>query len=76
MGDFNAEPDDSVFAPLSERLEDTQKKSINPDVKTFPSDKPVIKIDYMFYRGLDCVKTETVTEIFSDHLPVIAEFEI
>ena len=29
MGDFNAEPDDKVFAPLYERLSDTQEKSVN-----------------------------------------------
>lgn len=74
MGDFNAEPDDKVFAPLYERLYDTQKKSVNPEVKTFPADKPRIKIDYIFYKNLDCIKTETVTEVFSDHLPIIAEF--
>ena len=76
MGDFNAEPDDKVFVPLYERLEDTQKKSVNPDVKTYPSDKPNVKIDYIFYRGLTCKKAETVTEIYSDHLPITAEFSV
>lgn len=76
MGDFNSEPDDTVFAPLYERLEDTQQKSVNPDVKTYPSDKPDVKIDYIFYRGLTCIKTETVTEIYSDHLPITAEFSV
>ncbi len=76
MGDFNTEPDDKVFEPLRERLKDTQFKSVNPDVKTYPSDKPEVKIDYMFYRGIDCLKAETVTEVFSDHLPIIAEFDL
>lgn len=75
MGDFNAEPNDDVFAPLYQRLNDTQTKSVNPGVKTFPSDKPKMKIDYMFYRGLECVKAETITEVYSDHLPIIAEFK-
>ena len=74
MGDFNAEPDDSVFDPIRERLSDTQNKSDNPDVKTFPSDKPRKKIDYIFYRGLECIKAHTITEVLSDHLPIIAEF--
>ena len=76
MGDFNSEPDDKVFSPLYEKLEDTQKKSVNPDVKTYPSDKPNVKIDYIFYRGLTCVKSETITEIYADHLPIIAEFSV
>lgn len=74
MGDFNAVPDDKVFTPLRERLSDTQDKSVNPEVKTYPSDNPVKKIDYIFYRGLKCIKTQTVAEVFSDHLPIIVEF--
>ena len=42
---------------------------------TYPSDKPDVKIDYIFYRGLKCLQTETIQEIYSDHLPIIAEFE-
>ncbi len=76
MGDFNSVPDDKVFTPLRERLSDTQEKSVNPEVKTYPSDKPCNKIDYIFYRGLTCIKTETVSEIYSDHLPITAEFTV
>lgn len=74
MGDFNAEPDDPVFDPIKERLSDTQDKSDNHDVKTYPSDKPRIKIDYIFYRGLECINAHTITEVCSDHLPIIAQF--
>lgn len=74
MGDFNAEPHDKVFVPLRQRLDDTQQKSVNPEVKTYPSDKPYTKIDYIFYKNLNCTKTQTVTEVYSDHLPIIAEF--
>lgn len=76
MGDFNAEPDDKIFQPLRERLQDTDKFSETENNLTYPSDAPKIKIDYIFYRGLTCKKTTTVSEIFSDHLPIIAEFEV
>ena len=76
MGDFNAEPDDSVFDPIREKLSDTQDKSVNPEVMTYPSDKPSVKIDYIFYRGLQCVSAETITDIYADHLPIIAEFNV
>ena len=75
MGDFNAEPDDKVFLPLRERLQDTDKFSETENNLTYPSDAPRTKIDYIFYRGLSCKKTETISEVFSDHLPIIAEFE-
>ena len=70
IGDFNTTPDDKVFTPLFKRL-----KSVDTSEPTFPSDKPEIKIDYIFYRGLDCVYSETVKDIYADHLPVIADFK-
>ena len=75
MGDFNAEPEDNVLQPLRERLQDTDIFSSAENNRTYPSDAPKIKIDYIFYRGLTCKKSTTVSEIFSDHLPIIAEFE-
>lgn len=75
MGDFNTTPDDEVLQPLYECLSDTNEKSVNPSVATYPSYSPEIKIDYIFYRGLDCVRAQTVEEIISDHYPIIADFE-
>ena len=34
-----------------------------------------IKIDYLFYRGLECRSVKTIGEVVSDHLPIIAEFD-
>ncbi len=75
MGDFNAKPDDKVFEPLYSRLNDTDKIAESKGVATFPSYAPEIKIDYIFYRGLECVSVKTVEEIYSDHYPIIAEFK-
>ena len=75
MGDFNTIPDDPVLAPLYERLSDTNENSVNPSVSTYPSDSPEIKIDYIFYRGINCVRAKTVEEIISDHYPIFADFE-
>ena len=76
MGDFNTTPKSRVLKPIRERLNDTDKLNPLKNYGTYPSDKPEKKIDYIFYRGLKCIKTETIKEIFSDHLPIIAEFEI
>lgn len=75
MGDFNAEPDDKVFAPIRERLLDTADISDSGKECTFPSDEPFKKIDYIFYRGLTCKSVETLHDVIADHLPVVAEFE-
>jgi len=70
MGDFNACPDEETLKPLFERFSDTLK---GKDVKTFPSDCPEIKIDYILYRGLECKNTKVINEVVSDHLPIITE---
>ena len=75
MGDFNTSPSHDVLLPLVERLNDTDKVSENSGTYTFPSYAPEVKIDYIFYRGLRCTYAETVTEIISDHYPIIADFE-
>ena len=76
MGDFNTTPKDINLKPLRERLKDTDEFNSVKNMGTYPSDKPKKKIDYIFYRDLKCIKTETIEEIYSDHLPIIAEFEI
>ncbi|MBR3588442.1 MAG: endonuclease/exonuclease/phosphatase family protein [Clostridia bacterium] len=70
MGDFNACPDEDTLKPLYERFTDTLE---NESVKTFPSDKPEIKIDYIFYRGVECKNTKVIKEVVSDHFPIITE---
>ena len=71
MGDFNTEPDEEILAPLFTRL-----KGVDTAKPTFPSYEPEIKIDYIFFKGLECTYSETVEEIYADHFPIIAEFEI
>lgn len=70
MGDFNACPDEETLAPLFERFSDTLK---GENAKTFPSDCPEKKIDYILYRGLKCKNTKVINEVVSDHLPIITE---
>ena len=72
MGDFNNTPDAEEFKPLYERLTDTDRTGDY----TYPSDKPIKKIDYIFYRGLECTRLETINKVVSDHLPIIAEFNV
>lgn len=76
MGDFNTLPDSPELQPLYARLKDTTGCDEHPGANTFPSDAPRDKIDYIFYRGLECVNTTTINEIYADHLPILAEFKL
>lgn len=76
MGDFNALPDSEELKPLFERLSDTDALAQVKGKCTFPSYKPNIKIDYIFYKNMKCTGVETVEKVVSDHYPVVAEFEI
>lgn len=76
MGDFNTTPDNDVLKPLHERLNDTDALSETGGAFTYPSYNPEKKIDYIFYRGLTCKKATTITQVVSDHFPIIAEFEM
>ena len=75
MGDFNAQPDAAVLAPLRERLRDTDELAETHGAPTFASYEPQMKIDYIFYRGLRCRGVRTVEEIVSDHFPIMAHLE-
>ncbi len=75
-GDFNTTPNDTVLKPIYERLYDSDEKAENKGVFTYASYSPEIKIDYIFYRGLECRSSRVITEIYSDHFPIITEFEV
>lgn len=76
MGDFNALPDADELKPLFERLNDTDSLAEESGKFTFPSYRPNIKIDYIFYRNLKCTGVKTVQKVISDHYPIVAEFEV
>ncbi len=75
MGDFNAKPEHEVIKPLLARLKDSTAMDVRPNAPTFPSDAPDRKLDYILYRGLRCLKAGTCDWRYSDHLPLMAEFE-
>ncbi len=50
----------------------------NPQIATFPSDKPIYKLDYVFYtpKNIEVTEWRIVDEVkqASDHLPVMVKF--
>ena len=73
MGDFNVTPDDAVLKPIRERMKDTADLFCKP-LLSYPSDKPKVKIDYIFVsEDLEVVSADIPGIIASDHRPHIAE---
>ena len=74
MGDLNMEPDNGILTPLFDALHDTADRS--DDIKTFPSNAPRVKIDYIFHSPrFKTVSLRSMDTQNSDHRPLIAALE-
>lgn len=75
MGDFNVRPDNPLLDPIRERMVDTAQLSEDA-LLTFPSDAPVLKIDYIFLSpDLTVRRVEVPACTSSDHRPYVIEIE-
>lgn len=76
-GDFNATPESETITILKERWTPTDGPDAPP---TFPSNKPDIKIDYVFFAPQErwVVKETRVIEnkVASDHFALLATLEL
>lgn len=76
MGDFNIEPHNELLLPIREKMIDTGAH-FSPDKKSWPSDKPKVKIDYIFIsHDLELVSADIPELVASDHRPHIAEIKL
>jgi len=79
-GDFNDEPAGSSYKMMAGQFEDAWIRSrAKGEGLSYPSDKPVKRIDYIFTRsatGLKAKRAWVVNTLASDHLPVMAEVEL
>ncbi len=76
MGDFNMQPDDEKLAPIYTRMQDTAAVFDAPKL-SFVSDKPTIKIDYIFAsKDVTVLSADIPAVVISDHRPYVAEIEI
>lgn len=75
MGDFNLRPDDMILRPLMDVLTDTAEGRESP--KTFPSDRPREKIDYIFVsKDVKVLSLKSQNTQMSDHRPLIARLAL
>ena len=73
MGDFNVSPDDPALPPIREKMQDVDA-FLPAGTMSFPSDKPRIKIDYIFTsRDYNVQTADVPAVVVSDHRPYVAE---
>lgn len=76
VADMNDEPAGEAYKLMSMKFSDAWISSrAKGEGFTYPADKPIKRIDYVFYRGNDMkVKKASVIEtLASDHVPVVVE---
>src|SRR5215217_9631678 len=80
VADLNDTPDGSAYKLMRTRFDDAWITShAKGDGFSYPADKPVKRIDHIFYRtkaGVRAKKAWVVETLASDHLPVVATIEI
>ena len=80
VADLNDTPDGSAYKLMRTLFDDAWIVSrAKGDGFSYPADKPVKRIDHIFYRtsaGVRAKKARVVETLASDHVPVVATIEI
>lgn len=80
VGDFNDLPSGHTYQLMRYQFGDAWIESRGTEVGfSFPANKPSRRIDYIFFRSTDRVRTKrawTVNTLASDHVPVVADLEL
>ena len=76
MGDFNVEPDSPFLDAIRARMNDAADKFDAPKL-SFPSDKPTMKIDYIFAsKDIEIVAADIPEIVGADHRPHTIEIKL
>jgi endonuclease/exonuclease/phosphatase family metal-dependent hydrolase len=80
VGDLNDEPTGDAYKLMLTRFADAWLGTrARGEGFSYPADKPVKRIDYIFYGTADGVrakKASLINTLASDHVPVVAELEL
>jgi endonuclease/exonuclease/phosphatase family metal-dependent hydrolase len=72
-GDFNAAPGTDEVEAVTLALADAWELCGEGDGRTYPSDEPVRRIDYVFLREAGCTIARVHPTTISDHRPLVVE---
>ena len=81
LGDFNSVPTSRAYKRLAARLRDVQNARPQVDARTYPTRRPLLRIDHIFVseevevRGLWAVRNPEA-RMASDHLPLCADLRV
>ena len=76
MGDFNMAPENPRIQRIAATVNDSAAKFSEP-LLSIPSDKPTVKIDYLFTTDdIRVLSADIPAETASDHRPYVAELEL
>ena len=80
VGDFNDEPSGGTYKLMLTKFDDAWLANPKEQMGfSYPADKPVKRIDYIFFRSSNGIKAKrswVVETLASDHIPVVADLEI
>jgi endonuclease/exonuclease/phosphatase family metal-dependent hydrolase len=80
VGDFNDSPSGRAYQLMRYRFDDAWISSRGTDEGfSYPTDKPSKRIDYIFFRSDDHIRTKRawiVDTQASDHVPVVADLQL
>jgi Metal-dependent hydrolase len=79
VADMNDEPTGDAYKLMLARFSDAWVSSrAKGSGFSYPADKPIKRIDYVFYggEGLRARQARTVETLASDHMPVVVDLEI
>lgn len=73
LGDFNMHPDNERLLPILDKMNDAAEK-LSCRKLSFPSDKPTIKIDYIFATpDIEIISADIPEIVASDHRPHVCD---
>lgn len=76
MGDFNLTPEQPLLEPIREKMYDTAQL-FTEDLRSWPSDEPRLKIDYIFTsHDIQVLSADIPADVVSDHRPYLAVIEV
>lgn len=77
VGDFNATPDDPIFAPMrTAGFVDATANCIGPSYHGFGAISEGDRIDFIWSRAITAGRSRIVRALASDHDPIVADFAL